>query len=166
MTLPPPSPSFSPPCPPRTQHTDIKVREPDFDLLARTGRRQFLPPRFMTIHRAIAQLLSVEARRGLGVCKPSAAAVGMARVGQGSERIISGTLASLLHCDFGGPLHSLVLVAPGTPHELEQQMLQHYDVSRAGECSSGYSEDFEPEWNGQPPAAEEEEEEKGEGGGK
>ena len=140
-------------------HADIKVREPDFELLARTGRKQFLPPRFMSIHRAIAQLLSVEARRKGGVCAPHCLAVGMARVGQETEAIVSGTLQELLGCDFGGPLHSLVLVAPGTPHDLEAEMLAHYRLTAAQ--AVGYAEEFE-DWDGQPPAAEEE---AGEGGG-
>jgi diphthine synthase len=134
---------------------DIKVREPDFDLLARTGKKQFLAPRFMTIHRAIAQLLSVESIRKGGVCTPQTRAVGMARVGQDTEAIVSGTLEALCEVDFGGPLHSLVLVAPGTPHELEVQMLEHYAIKAT--TVRGYAEDFEPEWNGLPPPREEEE---------
>jgi hypothetical protein len=79
----------------------------------------------------------------------------MARVGQETEAIVSGTLAELLGCDFGGPLHSLVLVAPGTPHDLEAEMLAHYRITAAQ--AVGYAEDF-IEWNGQPPQPEEEEE--------
>ncbi len=123
------------------------MREPDFDLLARTGRKQFLPPRFMTIHRAIAQLLSVERRRKQGVCTPQCLAVGMARVGQETEAIVSGTLEELLACDFGGPLHSLVLVAPGTPHDLEAEMLALYRITEAQR--GGYTEDFSQEWDGE-----------------
>ena len=109
----------------------------------------------MTIHRAIAQLLSVEGRRKGGVCGPQCLAVGMARVGQDTEAIISGTLQQLLDCDFGGPLHSLVLVAPGTPHDLEAEMLAHYRATPA-QVAVGYSEECS-EWSGQPPPAEEEE---------
>jgi diphthine synthase len=116
---------------------DIKMREPDFALLVRTGRTAHLPPRFMTVNEAVAQMLEVEARRGLGVCGPEARAVGMARVGQcgagpGAPRgerqlIVSGTLAQLAKIDFGPPLHSIALVGSGA-HELELEMLEHWKV--------------------------------------
>jgi diphthine synthase len=41
---------------------DIKVKEPDYDAMAR-GKMKMLPPRFMTVNQAIAQLLEVEERR-------------------------------------------------------------------------------------------------------
>jgi diphthine synthase len=106
---------------------DIKVREPDFGVLVRTGRRVFLPPRFMTINRAIRQLLAVEGRRGGGAATPDTLAFGVARVGQDSQRIVSGTLAQLAGVDFGGPLHSLVLVG-GALHDMEAEMAALYAV--------------------------------------
>ena len=107
---------------------DIKVREPDFDALVRTGRLAHEPPRFMTVNQCVAQLLEVEARRGGGLCGPEARAVGLARVGCGArQRIVSGSLAQLARVDFGPPLHSLVLVGRDV-HALEQEMLDFFAV--------------------------------------
>ena len=106
---------------------DIKVREPDFAELVRSGRRVFLPPRFMTVNRAVRQLLAVEARRGGGVATRGTRAFGVARVGHDDQRIVAGTLAELETVDFGAPLHSLVLVG-GPLHEVEEAM---YDLFRA-----------------------------------
>mmetsp|Transcript_4435 Transcript_4435/g.13115 ORF Transcript_4435/g.13115 Transcript_4435/m.13115 type:complete len:280 (-) Transcript_4435:29-868(-) len=104
---------------------DIKVREQDFDVLAKTGRTVWLPPRFMTVARAVAQLLEAEETHGAGVCGPEALAVGMARLGQPDEAIVCGTLAQLRDHDLGGPLHCLVLCAPEL-HELEAQYLEQF----------------------------------------
>lgn len=109
---------------------DIKVREPNFEAMVRTGRTVYDPPRFMSINEAIEQMLLIEARRGLGLCGPSALAVGVARVGQDSQKIVSGTLAELVQVDFGGPLHSLVLC--GGMHELEWAMWRAYRWDGSG----------------------------------
>ena len=68
-------------------------------------------------------------------------------MGQSTERIVSGTLAQLLKVDFGGPLHSLVIVG-GTPHDIELAMITHYGV-KEGDIAADYQEDFGDEWNGQ-----------------
>lgn len=106
---------------------DIKVREPDFGALVATGRRVFLPPRFMTVNRAVRQLLAVEAKRGGGVATPETMAFGVARIGHSDQRIVAGTLAQLASVDFGPPLHSLVLVG-GELHDMEKEMAQLYAV--------------------------------------
>lgn len=41
---------------------DIKVKEPSLESLAR-GRKDYEPPRFMTVNTAIEQLLEIEDRR-------------------------------------------------------------------------------------------------------
>lgn len=61
------------------------------------------------------------------VCGPEALAIGMARVGQDRQAVISGTLAQLATVDFGAPLHSLVLVGPAL-HDLERALVEHYRV--------------------------------------
>lgn len=70
--------------------TDIKVKEPDFDAMCR-GQKKWLPPRFMTIRQCVSQLLEVESRRNEGVLPDDALAIGVARLGQPSQQIISGT---------------------------------------------------------------------------
>lgn len=94
--------------------------------MVRTGRTRYDPPRFMTVNQAVAQLLEVEERRKEGVCGPETLAIGLARVGQETQCIVSGTLAELLRVDFGPPLHSLVLAAPGHMHELEEVMFKRF----------------------------------------
>jgi diphthine synthase len=144
---PPPPARVTIPCPASPiPRADIKVRELDFGLLARTGRKAYLPPRFMTIRRAILQLLAVERKRGRGVCPPGALAVGVARVGQDAQRIVSGTLEQLAGVDFGGPLHSLVL-AGGPLHEVEAAMVAHFAVKP--EELGAYEEEFSEEWDGE-----------------
>lgn len=59
------------------------------------------------------------------MCGPDTLAIGLARVGQDSQRIIAGTLAELAVLDFGPPLHSLVLVGSSL-HDLERAMFEHF----------------------------------------
>lgn len=97
---------------------DIKVREPTMASLAR-GRPTYLPPRFMSIRQAINQLLELEQSRGEGVCVESTRAIGLARVGCVDQLVVIGTLAELRGVDFGGPLHSMVLVGKAGADEEE-----------------------------------------------
>lgn len=86
---------------------DIKVKEPDFEAMTR-GRKAYLPPRFMTVNTALEQLLSVEEVRGEGVLSEDTVVVGLCRMGQPSQQIVSGRIADVIKVDFGAPLHSLV----------------------------------------------------------
>lgn len=72
----------------------------------------------MSVATAVAQLLEVEERRGEGAYGPETLAVGVARVGSESQRIVAGPLAALADVDFGPPLHSLVIA--GDTHPIEQ----------------------------------------------
>jgi len=104
---------------------DIKVKEPDYDSML-SGRVVYLPPRFMSINVAIDQLLEVERARGEGIVSEDCLCVGMARLGQATQKIVCGTLRELRSVDFGPPLHCLALC--GERHELEDQMLEHFRV--------------------------------------
>ena len=75
---------------------------------------------------AIEQLLEVESQRNEGYATPQTHAVGMARLGQPTQRIVYGTLEQLLKVDFGPPLHCLALC--GETHPLELEVLAHYQV--------------------------------------
>jgi hypothetical protein len=66
----------------------------------------------------------VEQKEGKGYCTPDSLAVGVARIGSKTEKMVCGTLTDLLKIDFGGPLHSLVL--PGNVSGYEQEALFHY----------------------------------------
>lgn len=83
---PPMHTTMPPPCPHRRLglHTlcllDIKVKEPNLEMLAR-GKHVYEPPRYMSVSTAVEQLLELEERRGEGVCGPSTLGVGIARLG-------------------------------------------------------------------------------------
>jgi diphthine synthase len=53
-------------------------------------------------------------------------AVGMARLGQPTQKIVYGTLAQLRRVDFGPPLHCLALC--GELHPLETEILAYFQV--------------------------------------
>ena len=108
---------------------DIKVKEQSLENLAR-GRKIFEPPRYMSIATACEQLLEIEQQEGQGVCPPEALAVGLARVGADDEQIIAGSLAQLMEVDFGGPLHSMILVGKNI-HELEVDYLRGFVVDHS-----------------------------------
>lgn len=108
---------------------DIKVKEPSLESLAR-GKKVYEPPRFMSVATAVQQLLEVEERRGEGAYGPDTLAVGVARVGSESQRIVAGPLAALADVDFGPPLHSLVIA--GETHPIEQEYLEQFLVDKVG----------------------------------
>ena len=105
---------------------DIKVKEPDYELLSKGKGVKYLPPRFMTVNIAIDQLLEIESIRNENVLAKDSLAVGMARLGQESQKIIYGTLEELKNQDFGLPLHSLALI--GELHPLEKQFLNVFKI--------------------------------------
>lgn len=89
---------------------DIKVKEPDLDLLSRTGRVRYEPPRFMSASQCCGQMLEVEEMRKEGVCASGRLAVAVARMGSKEEKIVAGTIKELNDVDMGAPLHSVILV--------------------------------------------------------
>ncbi|KOO23604.1 diphthine synthase [Chrysochromulina tobinii] len=108
---------------------DIKVREPTMISLAKGKKPEYLPPRYMSIRQAIGQLLAVEAERAEGVCPPEARAIGVSRVGHADQQVVTGTLEELRAIDFGGPLHSLVLI--GTLGLDEAELLGAFAMAAA-----------------------------------
>jgi diphthine methyl ester synthase len=105
---------------------DIKVKEPDYTN-HKGGKLKYLPPRFMTVNQAISQMLEVEEKNGGGICAKDVMAVGMARLGQPTQKIVYGSLQDLLTVDFGPPLHAMALV--GEVHPLEQELLEYFRVT-------------------------------------
>lgn len=110
---------------------DIKVKEPDLDLLARTGRKVNLPPRFMTVAQCCRQLIEVEEELKEGVCGSEKIGVGVARVGSSDMKIVAGTLAELADADLGAPLHSVVVIGR-RGHEMERDFLEEFAVDKQG----------------------------------
>lgn len=80
----------------------------------------------MTVNQCISQLLEVEKKRKEGLCTENQLAIGVARIGQKNQKIVSGTLKELLDVDFGAPLHSLVLV--GKTHDMEKEMVASFGI--------------------------------------
>lgn len=105
---------------------DIKVKEPSAESLAR-GRKEYMPPRFMTIAQAVEQLLVCEERARAGVCTPDSLAVGIARLGQEDQVFAAGSMAQLNEFDFGKHLHSLVIPAEEL-HFHEKEVLNCFRI--------------------------------------
>jgi diphthine synthase len=82
------------------------------------GRLIYEPPRFMNPHTAFQQIMYTEKERrtadGSSFCPPDQTlAISLSRMGTPTERLISGTLselATLPEEEFGGPLHTVVIV--------------------------------------------------------
>jgi diphthine methyl ester synthase len=118
---------------------DIKVKEPDYHALlnggggsqntgSHSGRGKFLPPRFMTIAQAADQLIEAEQIcDGQAYDPQTTLCVGLARMGQSTQRIVAGTLDELRNCDCGGPLHSLIITG-GNLHDMELEFLEAYKI--------------------------------------
>lgn len=106
---------------------DIKVKEVSEENLSK-GKLIYEPPRFMTINQAIKQLVESEENLKLGIIKEDTKFIGLARVGAPDQKIVSGNYKELVEFDFGGPLHSLILVTK-TIHSIEEEMYNYYHVS-------------------------------------
>ena len=106
---------------------DIKVKEPDYKSMATSGgKMKYLPPKFMSVNIALLQLLQIEEEYQEGVVTGDSLAVGMARLGQSSQKIVFGTVNQLIKVDFGTPLHCLTIC--GEIHPLESEFLKLYQV--------------------------------------
>ncbi|GAA5847800.1 hypothetical protein JCM3766R1_003206 [Sporobolomyces carnicolor] len=130
---------------------DIKVKEQSEENLAR-GRKIFEPPRFMSVPTAISQLMSlledesttttgtddVPSSDGAAAAAVAEAlapsetlAISLSRVGDPSQKFVSGTLEELSRLgeeDFGGPLHSFVIVGRRF-HALERDFAARWSVN-------------------------------------
>ncbi|XP_058219729.1 probable diphthine methyl ester synthase [Rhododendron vialii] len=104
---------------------DIRVKEPSLESLCR-GRKEYEPPRYMTIGTAIEQLLEVEQMCGESAYKEDTLCVGFARLGSEDQMVVAGSMKQLLTIDFGAPLHCLVIV--GETHPVEEEMLGFYTL--------------------------------------
>uniref|UniRef100_A0A9I9CZU1 diphthine methyl ester synthase n=1 Tax=Cucumis melo TaxID=3656 RepID=A0A9I9CZU1_CUCME len=100
------------------------------------GKKEYEPPRFMSINTAIEQLLEVEQMEGQSVnamdgrvfhpqiYNEDTLCVAFARLGSEDQMITAGTMKQLRSIDFGPPLHCLVIV--GKTHPVEEEMLDFY----------------------------------------
>jgi len=102
---------------------DIKMKEQSIENLLK-GKKIYEPPKFMTVNQCLEQLLEAEKTNGLKVYSGDTPCFGLARVGQPSQLIVSGTMNEVLNIDFGPPLHSFIIC--GTMHPLEQDFYNSY----------------------------------------
>ncbi|KAK2971462.1 hypothetical protein RJ640_020868 [Escallonia rubra] len=109
---------------------DIRVKEPTLESLCR-GRKQYEPPRYMTISTAIEQLLEVEQARGAFAYGEDTTCVGFARLGSEDQMVVAGSMKQLQAIDFGPPLHCLVIV--GKTHPVEDEMLGFYTLKETSD---------------------------------
>lgn len=110
---------------------DIRVKEPTLESLMKK-KREYQPPRFMSVSEAAQQLLEILKRRRLdGVAESDLAYtenslfVGVARVGHDTQAIKACTLQNMAESDLGPPLHSLILPSKKL-HPLEIEYLQQF----------------------------------------
>jgi len=122
---------------------DIKVKEPNLEILETRGKVVYDKPRYMTVKEACEQLLYIEEEvKKAGVLSRDTMCVAVSRLGQDDQQIVAATLGELLQVDMGAPLHSVSssfpiyarmlifdqMVIPGTMHELEETMLKFYSL--------------------------------------
>jgi len=79
--------------------------------------------RFMTVNKALAQLLEIEKKRKEKVFTESTKVVGCARLGA-NAKIKYGTVKEMIKENFGKPLHCLIV--PGKLHFIEEEALKQY----------------------------------------
>ncbi|XP_035892047.1 diphthine methyl ester synthase [Anopheles stephensi] len=113
---------------------DIKVREPTLESLMKK-KREYMPPRFMSVSEAAGQLLEIVANKSKDEASEKAPhehklhenslIVGLARVGHESQKIVACTLREMQQMDLGPPLHSLI-IPNSHMHELEKEFLQQF----------------------------------------
>lgn len=114
---------------------DIRVKEPTLESLMRK-KREYQPPRFMSVSEASQQLLEIlKKRRSEGVPDSELAYtenslfVGLARVGHDTQAIKACSLTEMAETDLGAPLHSLILPAKKL-HPLEIEYLQQFSKTK------------------------------------
>uniref|UniRef100_A0A3B0N6Z8 diphthine methyl ester synthase n=1 Tax=Theileria annulata TaxID=5874 RepID=A0A3B0N6Z8_THEAN len=101
---------------------DIKVRERSVENIMK-NKLIFEEPRFMTVNKAIEQLLFIQSNTEYS--KIDFMVIGIARLSSEDQIIKSGKLEDLLNFDFGPPLHSLIVCSPHL-HHYEQLFFNHY----------------------------------------
>ncbi|EGC32872.1 hypothetical protein DICPUDRAFT_37635 [Dictyostelium purpureum] len=106
---------------------DIKVKEQSIENMLR-GRKIYEPPRFMTVNQCIEQLLEIEDIRKEGIYSKDSFGIGLSRVGQDDQQIISGTFEELKDVDFGEPLHSFIIC--GDMHFIEKEYFETFRIKK------------------------------------
>ncbi|KAK7076780.1 diphthine synthase [Halocaridina rubra] len=133
---------------------DIKVKEQSLENLMK-GRKIYEPPRYMRVHQAAQQLLSVVKKRSsnpvdceenedLGeewLLKEDTQCVAVVRVGTANQHIAFGSLEEMASSDYGDPLHSLIVCGDCHPMEKEalEKLSRYYNGCKRGPDSDNGS---------------------------
>lgn len=89
------------------------------------GKERFLPPRFMSVSTAAEQLIEAEETiKEEAYSIESTLCIGLARMGQETQKMVAGTLKELAEVDMGEPLHSLIIC--GELHDLEFEVVKEF----------------------------------------
>lgn len=117
---------------------DIRVKEPTLESITKK-KKEYQPPRFMSVAEASAQLLQiVQKKRDAGIKSSDLAYdenslfVGVARVGHETQSIVVCKLNQMAETNLGAPLHSLVLPAEKL-HPIEVEYLQQFSDEKLEE---------------------------------
>ena len=78
--------------------------------------------KFMTVNSALEILEKIEERKKEKIISDETVVIGCARLGCDDFIVKSGKLASIKKCDFGGPLHCLII--PGKMHFVEEEVME------------------------------------------
>lgn len=105
---------------------DIKVKEPTLESLTKK-KKQYMPPRFMSVSEAAKQLIQIIENRNESVITQHCLCIGLARVGSETQQIVACSLQQISGYDLGGPLHSLVIASPSL-HPLENEYLSQFKI--------------------------------------
>ncbi|WGI17981.1 diphthine synthase [Methanonatronarchaeum sp. AMET-Sl] len=82
--------------------------------------------RFMSPVEGLECLLEVERLVGDGVVTDDLPVVVVGRAGSSSPEVRAGRVGELVDCEFGGPMH--ILIVPGDLHFLEEEALQMFGL--------------------------------------
>lgn len=107
---------------------DIRVKEPTMESLMKK-RREYEPPRFMSCAVAAEQLVKIVEGLPGAVdehdLQKDTLAIGVARVGHETQKIVACSLEQMQSTDLGTPLHSLVIPAAEL-HPLELEYIEQF----------------------------------------
>lgn len=102
---------------------DIKINEDSKENIKKDISTEN-KPRFMTVNKGIEILKKLEDKNKKKLISENTMIIGLARIGQDSQKIVYGKIKELLKIDFGSPLHCIIV--PGSLHFMEEDFLKQY----------------------------------------
>lgn len=107
VTIPFPEPNFEP-----TSPIEGLIKNKDADLhtlvLLDIKAEQH---RFMTVNQGLEQMLAMADKIGTDAFSTDTFAIGLARIGDDGQTVVTGTVGELLSYDFGAPMHCIIVPA-------------------------------------------------------